>query len=61
MIKIVDAVKQDTKEFPLTELKVDGGMTVNNLMLQLQADTLCIPVGELMHTFTSPHTSRIFP
>ncbi|XP_006810056.2 glycerol kinase-like [Neolamprologus brichardi] len=29
---------------PLTQLKVDGGMTSNRLLMQLQADILCIPV-----------------
>lgn len=31
---------------PLTQLQVDGGMTSNRLLMQLQADILCIPVGE---------------
>lgn len=39
-------MNQDS-ELPLASLKVDGGMTVNNLLLQLQADILGIPVGEL--------------
>ena len=30
---------------PLTSLQVDGGMTVNNLLMQLQADILGISVG----------------
>lgn len=30
---------------PLTQLQVDGGMTSNRLLMQLQADILCIPVG----------------
>ena len=34
-------------ELPLASLKVDGGMTVNGLLLQLQADLLGIPVGQL--------------
>ena len=33
-------------ELPLASLKVDGGMTVNTLLLQLQADILGIPVGK---------------
>ena len=37
-------MNQDS-ELPLTSLRVDGGMTVNNLLLQLQADLLGIPVG----------------
>ena len=31
---------------PLTTLQVDGGMTVNNLLMQLQADILGISVGQ---------------
>ena len=38
-------MNQDS-ELPLASLKVDGGMTVNKLLLQLQADLLGIPVGE---------------
>jgi hypothetical protein len=30
---------------PLTLLQVDGGMTMNNLLMQLQADILQINVG----------------
>jgi glycerol kinase len=33
---------------PLTTLLVDGGMTVNDLLMQLQADLLGIDVGELI-------------
>lgn len=32
--------------FPLTKLLVDGGMTANNLLMQLQADLCGIPVSE---------------
>lgn len=32
--------------FPLTRLLVDGGMTANNLLMQLQADLCGIPVGK---------------
>ena len=31
---------------PLASLQVDGGMTVNNLLMQLQADILGISVGK---------------
>ena len=31
---------------PLTTLQVDGGMTVNDLLMQLQADILGISVGK---------------
>ena len=33
-------------EPPFTQLKVDGGMTVNEALLRLQADLLGIAVGE---------------
>jgi sugar (pentulose or hexulose) kinase len=33
---------------PLTKLLVDGGMTVNNYMMQLQADLCGIPVGSYL-------------
>ena len=32
---------------PLTSLKVDGGMTANSLLMQIQADLLGIPVGRV--------------
>ncbi|MCX6382415.1 MAG: glycerol kinase GlpK [Armatimonadetes bacterium] len=40
---VLDAMQADSAQ-PLTELRVDGGMTRNNLLLQLQADILGIPV-----------------
>ena len=39
-------------EVPLTSLRVDGGMTVNKLLLQLQSDILGIPVGKLLYADT---------
>ncbi|XP_030007827.1 glycerol kinase isoform X2 [Sphaeramia orbicularis] len=41
--EIMDAMNQDSG-IPLTQLQVDGGMTSNRLLMQLQADILCIPV-----------------
>uniref|UniRef100_A0A3P8WBI0 glycerol kinase n=1 Tax=Cynoglossus semilaevis TaxID=244447 RepID=A0A3P8WBI0_CYNSE len=41
--EILDAMNQDSG-VPLTQLRVDGGMTSNRLLMQLQADILCIPV-----------------
>ncbi|XP_032412349.1 glycerol kinase-like isoform X1 [Xiphophorus hellerii] len=41
--EILDAMNQDSG-IPLTQLQVDGGMTNNRLLMQLQADILCIPV-----------------
>uniref|UniRef100_A0A8D0ABJ5 glycerol kinase n=1 Tax=Sander lucioperca TaxID=283035 RepID=A0A8D0ABJ5_SANLU len=43
--EILDAMNQDSG-VPLTQLQVDGGMTSNRLLMQLQADILCIPVGK---------------
>ncbi|XP_068185257.1 glycerol kinase 3-like isoform X2 [Antennarius striatus] len=41
--EILDAMNQDSG-VPLTKLQVDGGMTSNRLLMQLQADILCMPV-----------------
>ncbi|XP_043928318.1 glycerol kinase isoform X2 [Protopterus annectens] len=41
--EILDAMNKDSG-IPLTQLQVDGGMTVNKVLMQLQADILCIPV-----------------
>lgn len=49
-LQILDAMNQDSG-IPLTQLQVDGGMTSNRLLMQLQADILCIPVGEIYALF----------
>lgn len=49
-LQILDAMNQDSG-IPLTQLQVDGGMTSNRLLMQLQADILCIPVGEIPSLF----------
>jgi glycerol kinase len=41
--EVLDAVNADSG-VPLTELKVDGGATANNLLLQFQADIIGVPV-----------------
>ena len=41
--EVLDAVNADSG-VPLTELKVDGGMTANHLLMQFQADLLGVPV-----------------
>ena len=41
--EVLDAVNADTG-IPLTELKVDGGMIANTLLMQFQADILGVPV-----------------
>jgi glycerol kinase len=41
--EVLDAVNADSG-VPLEELKVDGGMIANNLLMQFQADILGVPV-----------------
>ncbi|XP_056351441.1 glycerol kinase isoform X2 [Oenanthe melanoleuca] len=41
--EILDAMNKDCG-MPLNQLQVDGGMTNNKILMQLQADILCIPV-----------------
>ncbi len=41
--EVIDAVNADSG-VPLTELKVDGGATANDLLMQFQADILGVPV-----------------
>jgi glycerol kinase len=45
---ILDAMNKDCG-IPLTKLLVDGGMTVNSYIMQLQADLCGIPVGLYLH------------
>lgn len=40
---VLDAMAAD-RGGPVTELRVDGGATVNNLLMQMQADVLGVPV-----------------
>ena len=44
--QILDAMNQDS-ELPLNSVRVDGGMTENRLMLQIQADILGIKMGKM--------------
>lgn len=41
---ILEAMDKDSG-YPLSRLQVDGGMTTNNLLMQLQADLVGITVG----------------
>ncbi|OXB63933.1 hypothetical protein ASZ78_001054 [Callipepla squamata] len=41
--EILDAMNKDCG-IPLSQLQVDGGMTNNKVLMQLQSDILCIPV-----------------
>lgn len=43
--QLLEAMNQDSG-IPLTSLQVDGGMTANSLLMQLQADILQIRVGK---------------
>ena len=40
---VLDAMQNDSGQ-PLVELRVDGGATANNLLMQFQADVLGVPV-----------------
>ena len=42
--QVLDAMNKDSG-IPLTSIQVDGGMTQNSLLMQLQADIVGIPVG----------------
>ena len=42
-VDLVRAMEEDTG-ITLPELRVDGGASVNNLLMQIQADLLCVPV-----------------
>jgi glycerol kinase len=42
-LEIFDAMQQDSG-LPISSLKVDGGMVVNELLMQFQADLLGVPV-----------------
>lgn len=42
---ILDAMRKDCG-FPLVQIKVDGGMTANKLLLQLQADLIGLDVAK---------------
>ncbi len=41
--EVLDAISE-TVQLPFTELKVDGGMTADELLMQFQADVLGVPV-----------------
>jgi glycerol kinase len=49
---VLDAMAQDSGTPPAT-LKVDGGATANNLLMQLQADILGVPVVRSLVTETT--------
>lgn len=49
---VVEAMRDDTGR-PLEELRVDGGVTANELCMQLQADILGVPVSRPVVTETT--------
>ena len=46
-MQLLDAMNKDSG-IPLMSLKVDGGMTANSLLMQIQSDILGIPVGKTL-------------
>ncbi len=42
--EVLDAAARPSPASPLGELRVDGGMTANELLMQFQADVLGLPV-----------------
>jgi glycerol kinase len=42
-LEVLEAINSDAR-LPLTMLRVDGGMTANNLLMQFLADVLAVPV-----------------
>jgi glycerol kinase len=49
---LIEAMQQDAGH-PLSELRVDGGAARNELLLQFQADLLCVPVLRPTNTETT--------
>lgn len=47
--EILDAMQKDSG-ITLSKLQVDGGMTCNNILMQLQADIAGVPVGKFPFT-----------
>lgn len=50
--EILDSMQKDSG-IVLNKLQVDGGMTSNNTLLQLQADLAGVPVGRLKEIILS--------
>lgn len=55
--QILEAMGKDSA-IPLQSLQVDGGMTANQLLMQLQADLLGLSVGN--HSQQRMFSSRLF-
>ena len=45
LLQLLEAMNEDSG-IPLKSIQVDGGMTANNLLMQLQADLMGINVGK---------------
>lgn len=45
--------------YPLQKLLVDGGMTVNNMLMQMQADYCGIPVGKARNCVLKLHVINV--
>ena len=50
ILQLLEAMYQDSG-IPLKSIQVDGGMTANNLLMQLQADLMGIDVGTFFSAF----------
>ena len=57
--QILDAMNRDCG-IPLSHLQVDGGMTNNKILMQLQADILYIPVGQYALIPSNPNGHIFF-
>ncbi|MCB1910543.1 MAG: glycerol kinase GlpK [Rhodocyclaceae bacterium] len=58
-VDLVEAMVADSGQ-PLTELRVDGGMTRNDLLMQMQADLLGVPVVRPRQTETTALGAAFF-
>src|SRR5260221_1993892 len=56
---LLDAMQADAG-VPLAELRVDGGASLNNLLMQFQSDLIGVPVvGLELHQRSEEHTSEL--
>ncbi len=58
--EVVEAMNADAG-LPLTVLRADGGMTVDNLLMQILADTLAVPIVRPMVAETTASARRMRP
>src|SRR5205085_4537685 len=57
--EVVDAANE-VVDVPFSELRVDGGMTANELLMQFQADVLDVPVIRPSVTETTRHGAGLY-